>query len=56
MTQRWGRQILRGLHASYEEPRRQVAGGRGTVDREPTHGMQRPPPVVCGRLPWHQNQ
>ena len=31
-------------------------GGRGTVDTEPTDGMQRRPPVVGGRLPWLQNQ
>ena len=28
----------------------------GRWAREPTHGMQRRPPVVGGRLPGHQNQ
>ena len=32
------------------------AGDRGTVDTEPTHGMQRRPPAVVGRPTWHQNQ
>ena len=35
---------------------KQVAGDRGRVDTEPTHRMQRRPPVVGGSASWHQNQ
>ena len=37
-----------------EGSRSPATEGRWT--RSQPHGMQRRPPVVGGRLPWHQNQ